>query len=135
MAEFIMKNKIAGTTREKDFYIESMATSTEELGNPVYPPARAVLRAHNIACDGHRSRQVKKSDYDRFDLIVAMDSRNIVNLMRITGPDTAQKIHLLSEYAETFSGDVADPWWNGDFERTYREVLDGVRGILEKVKP
>lgn len=134
MAEYIMKNKIKGTAMEDQFYVESMATSTEELDNPVYPPARQILEANGIECRGHRARQVRKADYKRFDLIIAMDWKNITNLLRITGPDTEEKIHLLSEYTDYFEGDVADPWWCGHFDRTFAEVNAGVDGILHRYR-
>ena len=132
MAEFVMKDLIKKAHRENDFYIESAATSTEEIGNSVYPPARRKLDEHNISCTGKTARQMQRSDYDKFDMLVGMDSYNIRNMERICGGDPERKIHLLKEFSGDY-GDVADPWYTGNFEATWQDVLKGCTAILEKV--
>ena len=131
MAEFVMKDLIKKAHRENDFYIESAATSTEEIGNSVYPPARRKLAEHNISCTGKTARQMQRSDYDKFDILVGMDSYNIRNMERICGGDPEGKIHLLKEFSGDY-GDVADPWYTGNFEATWQDVLKGCTAILEK---
>ena len=129
MAEFVMKDLVAKAGWEGDFYIESAATSAEEIGNPVYPPARRKLAEHGISCVGKTARQMTRSDYNSFDLIIGMDSWNLRNMRRICDDDPKGKISLLMDFTER-PGDVADPWYTGDFEKTWRDVLEGCQGIL-----
>lgn len=129
MAEYVMKDMLRKRGLADRFYVESAATSTEELGNPVYPPARRLLAARGIECSGHRARTITHADYGRFDLLIGMDERNIRNMKRVFGGDPEGKIHLLSEYAH-FDGEVEDPWFTGRFERVYEQIVDGVEGIL-----
>jgi len=129
MAEFVMKDLVKKAGRETDFYIESAATSTEEIGNGVYPPARRKLAEHDISCKGKTARQMTRSDYSRFDLIIGMDAWNIRNILRICGSDPEGKIHMLMDYTRR-PGDVADPWYTGDFEATWRDVLEGCQALL-----
>lgn len=129
MAEFVMKKLVKDAGLERDFAIESAATSTEELGNPVYPPARRELMRHGLTCEGKTARQVTAEDYRRFDLLVCMDRANIRNTQRLTGPDREGKIRLLLDY--TGEGrDVADPWYTGDFAATWRDVTAGCEALL-----
>ena len=114
---------------EHQFYIESAATSTEEIGNPVYPPARRKLAEHGIGCQGKTSRQMTRADYDRFDLLIGMDDWNIRNMRRICGGDPENKIVKLMDYTNR-PGDVADPWYTGDFEATWQDVLLGCQALL-----
>ena len=132
MAEFVMKHLVKEAGREADFYIESAATSTEEIGNGVYPPARRKLAEHHIGCQGKTARQMTRSDYDRFDLLVGMDSWNIRNMRNICGGDPENKIVMLMDFTNR-PGDVADPWYTGDFEATWQDVLEGCRGIMNGV--
>ncbi|MBR5520455.1 MAG: low molecular weight phosphotyrosine protein phosphatase [Oscillospiraceae bacterium] len=133
MAEFVMKDMVAKQGLEDKFYIASAATSTEEIwrgvGNPVYPPAQRELTKHGISCDGKRAVQVTREDYDKYDIIICMDSNNMRNIKRIIPSDPESKIHKLMDFAN--GGDVADPWYTGDFETTYRDVLRGCKGVLE----
>lgn len=131
MAEFVMKDLVRKAGLESWFYIESAATSTEEIGNPVYPPARRKLAEHGIDCQGHAARQLRKSDYDRFDLLIGMDKANLRNMDRICGGDPDGKLHLLTEYAGRPDAEVADPWYTRDFEATWQDVLAGCQGLLE----
>ena len=132
MAEFVMKDLVRKAGREQDFYIESAATSTEELGNPVYPPARQKLAEHGLSCKGKTARQMTRRDYGEFDLLVGMDTWNIRNMERISGGDPQHKIHRLLDYTRR-PGDVADPWYTGNFEATWRDVSEGCQALLEEL--
>ena len=129
MAEFILKKRVKDNGLSDEIYVDSAATSMEEVGNPIYPPAEKMLKMHAIPMTVRRARQITKKDYQQFDLIIAMDSANIRNLKRMLGDDPDGKIHLISEYA-SFSGDVQDPWYTGDFETVYRQINDGCEGLL-----
>ena len=133
MAEFVMKDLVQKAGLEDQFLIESAATSTEETGNPVYPPARRKLAEHGIGCAGKTSRQLRAADYRCWDLLIGMDRANLRNMGRICGGDPEGKIHLLLDFTSR-PGDVADPWYTGDFERTWQDVLEGCRGLLERLK-
>ena len=133
MAEFVMKDLVKKAGLADRFYIESAAISTEELGNPVYPPARRKLKEHGIDCSGKTARQLQKSDYDRFDLIIGMDQANLRNMHRICGGDSSSKLHLLLDYTDR-PGSVADPWYTGDFDTTWRDVEEGCKGLLESLR-
>ncbi len=130
MAEFVMKDMVQKAGLEQQFYIESAATSAEEIGNPVYPPARRKLAEHGIDCSGKTARQLKYSDYEQFDLLIGMDAANLQNMRRICGGDAAAKMHLLLEFTDR-PGDVADPWYTGDFDVTWQDVEVGCRGLLK----
>ena len=129
MAEFVMKDLVKKAGLSSQFHIESAATSREEIGNPIYPPARRKLTEHRISCGGHAARQLTKSDYNAFDLLIGMDKANLRNMQRICDGDPDGRIHLLLDYTGS-PGDVADPWYTGDFEATWRDVLAGCRGLL-----
>ena len=131
MAEFMIKDLVRKAGREKEFYIESAATSTEEIGNEVYPPAKRKLAEHGIGCKGKTARQMNRRDYDRFDLLIGMDSWNFRNMNRICGGDPEEKIHLLMDFTDE-PRDVADPWYTGDFEATWRDLLEGCQCLLEQ---
>ncbi|MBO4753278.1 MAG: low molecular weight phosphotyrosine protein phosphatase [Bacteroidales bacterium] len=130
MAEFVMKWLVQKAGREGEFEIASAATSTEEIGNPVYPPARRKLAEHGISSAGKYARQITRSDYRHYDLIVGMDQWNLRNMHRMLGGDPDGKIRLLMDYTDR-PGDVADPWYTDDFEATWRDVLEGCQGMLE----
>ena len=132
MAEFVMKDLVRKSGREEEFYIESAATSTEEIGNDVYPPARRKLAEHDISCKGKTARQMTRRDYERFDLLIGMDSWNIRNMKVICGGDPEGKIHQLLDFTNR-PGDVADPWYTGDFEATWRNVLEGCQCLLAQL--
>lgn len=135
MAEFVLRDMVTKMGVQDEFYIASSATSTEEIfcgrGNPVYPPARDELKKHGISCEGKRAVQLRASDYDCYDLFIGMDSANIRNMMRILGGDKDSKIRKLLDYA--YGGDVADPWYSGDFEATYRDVKAGCEKLLKSL--
>ena len=129
MAEFVMKDLVKKAGLADQFEIESAATSTEEIGNSVYPPARRKLAEHGIGCEDKTARQMTRSDYQRFDLLIGIDSWNIRNMRNICGGDSEAKIKMLMDYTRR-PGDVADPWYTGDFEATWRDVLEGCQQLL-----
>ncbi len=132
-AEFVMKDIVAKSKCKQKFVISSSATSTEEIwngiGNPVYPPAKAELERHGISCDGKRAVQLQKSDYDKYDLFIGMDSANIRNMHRILGSDPQGKIRKLMD-CTTRGGDVADPWYSSRFDIAYRDICDGCHALF-----
>lgn len=136
MAEFILKDMVEKQGRADEFYIESAATSTEEIwrgvGNPVYPPARDILAKHGISCEGKRARQVKYEDYDKFDLLIAMDANNLRNMRKLIPEDTKGKVHLMMEYAGQ-KRDVADPWYTGNFQKTWDDIYLACGKLLENL--
>lgn len=132
MAEFIMKKLVSDMGYCDDFYIASSATSTEEIGNSVYPPAKAELAKHSICCCGKTSVQLKKSDYEKYDYFNGMDTANIRNMNRIFGNDKDGKIYKLLTFAGR-GDDVADPWYSRDFETTYRDIDEGCRGLFKHI--
>ena len=129
MAEFVMKDLVERAGLAGTFSIASAATSSEEAGNPVYPPARRKLAEHGIQCAGKTSRQLRAEDYGKYDLLIGMDGRNLRNMERICGGDPEGKIHLLMDYTDR-PGAVADPWYTGDFERAWQDILEGCEGLL-----
>ena len=137
MAEFIFKKLISEMESVSYYFVSSSATSTEEIwngiGNPVYPPAKEMLAKHGIDCEGKRAVQLQKSDYDKYDLFVGMDSANIRNMHRILGGDPEGKIHKLMDYTNR-GGDVADPWYSGNFDVAYRDIYDGCIALLDMLE-
>ena len=130
MAEFILKAMVKARGVGDRFLIESAAVSAEETGNPIYPPAKRCLSQHGVWFDpGKRARQVTRSDYDRFDRIICMDASNLRLIRRIIPDDPAGKIHLMMSYAGS-GRDVADPWYTGDFETTFQDLLAGCEAML-----
>ncbi len=132
MAEFMFKDLIEKEGIAEQFYVESAATSSEEcwngIGNPVYPPARQELAKHGISCEGKRARQIVKADYEAYDFLIGMEGYNIRNMKWAFGEDTEGKIYKLLDFAG--GGDISDPWYSGDFTRTYRDILRGLEGFL-----
>ena len=135
MAEFIFKDMVQQVGLANQFEIASAATSREEIwhgkGNPVYPPAKAELAAHGLSCDGKRARQLTVVDYGYYDLLLAMDGSNVRNLHRMLGGDPQHKIKKLLDYAH--GGDVADPWYTGDFDTTWSDVTEGCAALLDYI--
>lgn len=130
MAEYVMKKLVSDAGLSDSYEISSAATSTEEIGNPVYPPARRKLAEHGITCEGHSARQMTRADYDRYDLLIGMDRENMDAMRRICGGDPAGKLHLLMDYTDR-PGNVADPWYTRNFEKTWQDVLQGCAALLE----
>lgn len=130
MAEFIFSAMVKDRGLEKEFYTESAAVSAEEMGNPIYPPAKSCLNRHGVWFDAaKRSRKIAASDYGRFDYIICMDSYNMRLIRRTIPADSEGKVHLLMPFAG-ISRDVADPWYTGDFEVTYRDLMVGCEALL-----
>ncbi|MBP3494386.1 MAG: low molecular weight phosphotyrosine protein phosphatase [Oscillospiraceae bacterium] len=129
MAEYVMKDMVHKAGLEQHFEIASAATSREEIGCGVYPPARQKLAQHGIGCKGHAARQVRRDDYDRYDYLICMDRYNLRNITRIIPTDPQNKICRLLDFTHR-PGDVADPWYTGDFDATWRDVNDGCSALL-----
>ena len=129
MAEFILKALVRARGLEGQYYIESAAVSTEEIGNPIYPPAKRCLTQHGIPFDARGARQVTAADYDHFDRIICMDNSNLRWIRRIIPDDPDGKIRLMMSYAGLHR-DVADPWYTGDFETTFQDLLEGCEAML-----
>ena len=138
MAEFIMKKMVEENDLQSLITVASSATSTEEIignvGNPVYPPAKAELKKHGISCDEKRAVRLQKSDYDKYDLFIGMDAANIRNMHRILGDDPQGKIKKLLDYTEN-GGDVADPWYTDRFDVTYHDIKKGCEALMAAIKP
>ncbi|MBQ7981423.1 MAG: low molecular weight phosphotyrosine protein phosphatase [Oscillospiraceae bacterium] len=136
MAEFILKDMVSRLGIADEFVIASSATSTEEIfrgvGNPVYPPAREELAKHDISCEGKRAVQLQLSDYSKYDLFIGMDSANSRNMTRLLGGDPEGKIRKLMDYVG--GGDVADPWYSGNFQVTYRDIYAGCEALIEAIR-
>ena len=130
MAEFVMKDLVSHSELRERVEVASAATSTEEIGNPVYPPARRKLVEHGLSCAGKTARRIRAEDYETYDLIIGMDTENDRNLRRFFSGDPENRIRMLMNYTDR-PGSVADPWYTGDFEATWRDVSDGCRGLLE----
>lgn len=130
MAEFVLRDMVNKMGFSKDFQIFSSATSCEELGNPVYPPVRSLLKEKGIDTLGKFSVQLKKSDYEKYDLFIGMDSANIRNMHRIFGSDPENKIRKMMDFTSR-GGDVADPWYTRDFNRTYEDIYDACKCIVD----
>ena len=133
MAEFVMKDLVKKAGLASEFHIESAGTSTEEIGNSVYPPARRKLAEHGIGCAGKTARQLRRGDYAQWDYIVGMDEANRRNMNRICGGDPEGKITLLLDHT-SHPQEVADPWYTGDFERTWQDVLEGCTALLSQIR-
>ena len=132
MAEFVMKKIVKDNNMEDMFYIESSATSAEEIGNPVYPPARKILAEHGITCNGKFARQMTFADYQNFDCIIAMDYNNLRNIDRIIGSDTDNKVHLLMYYTGR-ERSVSDPWYTRDFQTAYNDISEGCNALFSYI--
>lgn len=130
MAEFVLKDMAAKRGLEDSFIIMSAATSTEEIGNPVHSGTRNKLKEHGIGVEGKTAVQVTREDYEKYDYIIGMEERNISNMKRIMGADTDGKAARLLDYTDC-PGDIADPWYTGDFSLTYREVCKGCQAFME----
>ena len=128
MAELVFKKLISEAGVTDLFYVSSSATSTEEIGNPVYPPVRRLLSSLGISSEGKEAVQLSALDYGKYDMFIGMDSMNVRNMMRIFGTDPEDKVMKLMDFVS--GGDVLDPWYTGDFEATYRDVLSGCRELL-----
>ena len=133
MAEFIMKKLVRSAGLEENFEIASAATSTEEIGNPVYPMARQELAKHGIGCPGHAARQLTPDDYNRYDMIVGMDAENMREMLEILGSDPDGKLSLLLDHTD-HPRDIADPWYTRNFTAAWKDIYEGCSAIFEKLR-
>lgn len=132
IAQYVMQDLVRREGLESGFYIDSAATSSEETGNPVYPPARRILAKYQVPCGGHRARRMEQSDYKKYDYLVGMEGYNLRNMMRILGDDPEDKVSLLLDWTDR-PGDIDDPWYTGDFETVYRQIRQGCEAMLRKL--
>ena len=134
MAEFMLKDLVKKRGMERDFLISSSATSAEEIGNPVHPGTASRLAREGISTAGKYAVQLKRTDYDRYDYFLGMDQWNVRNMKRILGGDPENKVHLLLDFTGRPGEEIADPWYTGDFERTYADILEGCTGFLRQLE-
>ena len=132
MAEYVFKDMVRKAGLEGVYEIDSAATSREEIGNDIYPPAKKVLTAHGIPFGHHHARQMTRQDLDYYDYIVAMEEYNLQNISRLFGNSALEKISLLMDYTDRH-GNVSDPWYTGDFETAYRDIKDGCCGLISQL--
>ena len=135
MAEFVMKSLVQKIAVVEELYIESSATSREEIGNGIYPPAAHTLASHGVECKGHCARQFTVEDYNNFDMVVVMEEYNKRNLMRLIGCDCKHKVWKLLDFVgdepqRNAGADISDPWYHGNFDKTYKEIEQGCKGLL-----
>ena len=130
MAEYVLKDMVKKSGMDSKFHIDSAATSTEEIGNGVHYGTRRKLAEVGISCGGHKARQIMKQDYETYDYIIGMDSANIKNIERIVGYDKDKKVYKLLDFTNS-SRDIADPWYTGNFDRTYEDIVEGCEGLLK----
>lgn len=133
-AQYIMQDMVNRAGLQERFLIDSAATSTEEIGNPVYPPMRRTLEGHGIRCSGHAAKQLARRDYGNFDYLIGTDQENIYYMHRILGGDPEGKFGLLMDYTDRPGTEISDPWYTRDFERTYQDVIKGCAGLLEYLR-
>ena len=132
MAEYILKDLVAKRNLSHQFHIASAATSYEEIGNPVYPPAKVELAKHGISCEGHAARKLVRKDFEDYDYLIAMEQYNLRNIRREFGDALANQVSLLLDYTDA-PGDIDDPWYTGSFGVTYEEILRGCKGLLDDI--
>lgn len=132
MAEYVMKHLVRRAGRETEFFIDSAATSREEIGHGVHHGTKRKLAQMGVPCGDHRARRMTSADYDRFDLLIGMDSANIRDMVRICGGDEEGKIHMMLDYTDR-PGEVADPWFTGNFDETWDDVFEGCANLLAQL--
>ena len=132
MAEFVLRDMAEKDGIADRLMIDSAGTSAEEYGNPVYPPARRILAAHGISCEGKYARRMTSEDYDRYDMLICMEEMNIRSMRRFVKGDPQHKISLLMDYTSR-PGDVADPYYSGDFQATWDDIYEGCSGLLREL--
>lgn len=134
MAEYMMKDMVKELGISDHYEISSAATSTEDLGNPVYPPAKAKLAEHGIRCKGHRARQMTKDDYEYYDYIIFMDKWNVLSARRFIGLDKFRKASMLLDHCGRSGQQVADPWYTSDFDATWDDLTQGISGLIDEIE-
>ena len=132
-AEFICKQLIKEQKLENEFYIDSCATSLEEIGNPIYPPMKKVLEKHHILLEKHYAKQITKEDYNNFDYIFIMDNNNMRNIKHLLGEDINHKIYLIKDFVGK-NGYIEDPWYTGNYELVFNDLYDCIQRIIEKLR-
>lgn len=132
MAEYVCKDMVKKEGLEQQFYIDSAATSQEEIGNPVHDGTRNKLEEMKIPCGNHRAKRITKQDYDKFDYIIGMEERNVEDIKRIIGNDTENKICKLLDFSN-YPRNIADPWYTGDFDTTYHDIVEGLQAFLKYI--
>ncbi len=132
MAEFVFKDMVKKMGLEKDFYIASSATSVWEIGNPVHHGTKNKLAQLGISVKGKTAVQLTKNDYNNYDYIIGMEQSNVRDILKIVGGDSENKVYKLLDFAD--GGDIADPWYTGDFDTTYNDIVKGLNGFLKKIK-
>ena len=133
-AHYVFQDMVDKAGLNKEFYIDSAATSREELGNPVYPPMRRTLESHGVPILDHRARQLTRQDYDKYDMLIGTDDENLYYMNRICGGDPEGKFSLLMDYSDRPGTEISDPWYTRDFERTYRDVIRGCEGLFSRLE-
>ena len=133
MAAYIFRDMVRRQGLGDQFKIASAATSREEIGNSIYPPAKRKLAQYGISSDGHRARQITKKDYEEYDYLLVMEQYNIRNMMRILGSDPQSKVCRLLDFADR-PRDIDDPWYSGDFETAYRDIYEGCEALLKHIR-
>lgn len=132
MAEYMFKDMLKKAGLEGDFHVSSAAVCSDEVGNPVYPPARRKLAEHGISCDGHAAHKMTRAEYDDYDFIICMDGANLHALRRLTGGDPEGKISLLLDHCGRDGQEVADPWYTGNFDVAWNDIDEGLKGLLKE---
>lgn len=133
-AQYIFDQMTEEAHLENEFCCDSAATSTEEIGNPIYPPMRQALAGHNVPIGDHTARQLKRSDYEKYDLVIGMDGENMYYIKRIFGADPDNKVHTLMEYTDSPGELIDDPWYTRDFEEAYRQIRKGCQALMEYLR-
>lgn len=133
MAEFVFKDLVNKKGLENEFFIDSAATSSEEVGNGIHYGTVQKLRSEGISFTEHRARKITPDDYEKFDYIIGMEEKNVINILRIIGDDSKQKVYRLLDFTEN-PRDIADPWYTGNFDKTYKDVLEGCDALLNAIK-
>lgn len=134
MAEYMFKDMVKKAGLEREFEIASAAVSSDEVGNPVYPPARRKLAEHGISCAGHAAHKMTRSEYDEYDYIICMDLGNLRALRRNSGGDPDGKVSMLLDHCGRTGEEIADPWYTGDFDTAWNDIEEGLEGLLRELK-
>ena len=134
MAEFMFKDMVERAGRAEELFIRSAAAHSDEIGSPVYPPARRKLAEHGIGCAGHAAHRMTRAEYDEYDLIICMDRANLRDIRRLSGGDPEGKLSLLLDHCGPEGQEVADPWYTGDFDATWNDLSEGFAALLEELK-
>ena len=132
MAEFVLKDLVKKQNLESEFYISSSATSSEEIGNGVHHGTIRKLNQEKIPVENRVAKKLKKEDYDKYDYIIGMEKSNIINILRIIGNDKNQKLYRLLDFTNN-PRDIADPWYTGNFDKAYEEILEGCKALIKKI--